>query len=249
MNKQHPDYTKIAQLLNQQIYSPKYIVGVTKQLLTYWQEKGLLEDKRNQEKGWSKFSLLDILWMSIILELRSFGLPNDKIKKVRNAFFEKSTSDKNPELNQLILATIHVITYATPIFLVIDAQGNVSLLNDYDYVNNLKEGTIKNHIVVSLNQTVNENIEPLFSEPNFNTFTGLSKDEIQVLLIIRGKNFQSIKITKKNGEIDMIEGTERISEQNRIIDILKQHDYQDIELKQANGKLVYITRTVKTKTK
>jgi hypothetical protein len=56
-------------------------------------------------------------------------------------------------------------------------------------------------------------------------------------------------VTKKNGEIDMIEGTERISEKDRIIDILKQHEYQNIEIKQANGKVVLISRTVKQKAK
>ena len=47
----------------------------------------------------------------------------------------------------------------------------------------------------------------------------------------------------------MIEGTERISEKDRIIDILKQHEYQNIEIKQANGKVVLISRTVKQKAK
>jgi hypothetical protein len=45
----------------------------------------------------------------------------------------------------------------------------------------------------------------------------------------------------------MLESIERISEQTRIIDILKDHNYQNIELKQANGKIVCLNRTVKTK--
>lgn len=77
----------------------------------------------------------------------------------------------------------------------------------------------------------------------------LSLEEKQMIEMIRNKKFQSFKITKKNGRIDMIEGVERIEERQRIVDILKQHNYQNIEIKQSDGRIVHINRTVKTKVK
>ena len=47
----------------------------------------------------------------------------------------------------------------------------------------------------------------------------------------------------------MIEGVERIEDRTKIVDILKQHDYQNIEIKQSDGRIVLINRTVKTKVK
>jgi uncharacterized protein YkvS len=77
----------------------------------------------------------------------------------------------------------------------------------------------------------------------------LSLEEKQMIEMIRNKKFQSLKVTKKNGRIDMIEGVERIEERQRIVDILKQHNYQNIEIKQSDGRIVHINRTVKTKVK
>ena len=78
---------------------------------------------------------------------------------------------------------------------------------------------------------------------------GLSLEEKQMIEMIRDEKFQSLKITKRNGRIDMIEGVERIEEKQRIVDILKQHNYQNIEIKQSDGRIVHINRTVKTKVK
>lgn len=247
MDKNNPDFLRIKLLLNQKEYSNKYIVGVKKQLLVYWQEIGLIEDKRNHENTWGKFSLIDILWMGIILELRTFGFPNEKIKICHKELFSTSESDRI--LTKLEYASIKVLAYSTPIFITIDEIGSTIILNDFEYIDQLQKGLVKHHLILSLNQLIKLNINVLFNEPNFSAFTGLSKDEIQVMLILRSDSYQSIQITKKNGEIDMIEGTERISERDRIIDILKQHEYQNIEIKQANGKVVLITRTVKQKTK
>ena len=54
----------------------------------------------------------------------------------------------------------------------------------------------------------------------------LSSAEIQVLEMIRNKRFLSIKLIIKNGEVDVIEGLERLQTGERIIDMLKQHDFQ-----------------------
>ncbi|MDC6390645.1 hypothetical protein PP182_18305 [Maribacter sp. PR1] len=77
--------------------------------------------------------------------------------------------------------------------------------------------------------------------------SGLSHSEIQVLEMIRNKRFLSIKLTIKNGEVDIIEGLERLDTGERIIDILKQHDFQNLEIKQSHGKIVCVNRTFRKK--
>lgn len=77
--------------------------------------------------------------------------------------------------------------------------------------------------------------------------SGLSSTEIQVLEMIRNRRFLSIKLIIKNGEVDVIEGLERIHTGERIIDVLKQHDFQNLEIKQSNGKIVCVNRIFKKK--
>lgn len=244
-----PDYINLKRLLNQKEYSNKYIIGVTRQQLNSWQDNQLLKDNRNIDRSWSKFSLLDILWMATLLEMRDTGLPIKVRQSVRTYLLSKAEDEEAKGLTLIEWNTIQVITYATPIFLVIRNNGKVDFYNDLQYIYHLKKGDIKNHSTISLNEVIKNNIEVLFSEPNFSAFNGLSADEIQVMLIIRTDNFQSIKITKKDGQIDLIEGTERLFDSDRILDILKEHSYQNIELKQANGKIVSASRTFKTKLK
>lgn len=78
-------------------------------------------------------------------------------------------------------------------------------------------------------------------------FSGLSSSEIEVLEMIRNRRFLSIKLIIKNGEVDAIEGLERLHTGERIIDLLKQHDYQNLEIKQSNGKIVCVNRIFKKK--
>lgn len=80
-------------------------------------------------------------------------------------------------------------------------------------------------------------------------FVNLSKEEKQVLKMLRKQTFESIKVTQRNGRIDMIESTQRIEERTKFVDILKEHDYQNIEIKQNDGRVVYINRTIRTKVK
>lgn len=245
----YPDVRQISSLLNQKEYSAKYITGVTRRLISHWQVEGLLSDERNEEQTWRKFSLIDILWMGIIGELRELGLSNSKIKNVRSHLFNDESLANKQSLPLLEYCTMETITYAAPTFIIVDKEGSTEVVNDIDYVEQLKAGKIGHHIIISLNQAVDDNIRPLYTKPTYSDLTGLSKDELEVLAVVRSNDFQSIKITKKNGEIDMIEGVERIKSESRIIDLLKEGKYQNIEVKQENGKVVCINRTLRKKLK
>jgi len=58
-----------------------------------------------------------------------------------------------------------------------------------------------------------------------NTLSDLNKNEDKALKMIRDSKYHSITILKRDGKIEMLESIERISEQTRIIDILKDHNY------------------------
>jgi len=87
----------------------------------------------------------------------------------------------------------------------------------------------------------------LMKDNNKQEHSGLSPSEIQVLEMVRSKRFLSIKLIIKNGEVDAIEGLERLDTGERIIDMLKQHDFQNLEIKQSNGKIVCVNRIFRKK--
>lgn len=239
----------LSKLLNQKAYSIKFIEGVTRSVISFWQDEGILDDDRDEGQKWRRFNLITILWISIISELKAFGFSNPKTKLVREQLFDSSALDNKKRMPLIEHCIVEAITYSVPAFLIVDKEGQVEIADDQEYVEQLQAGEINSHIIININQAIRDNITPLYSKPNYSEIAGLTKEEIEVLSVVREKDFQSIKITKKNGEIDMIEGVERIEGERKIVDLLKQGKYQNIEVKQSNGKVVCINRTVRKKLK
>lgn len=75
----------------------------------------------------------------------------------------------------------------------------------------------------------------------------LTDKEIRVVEMLRNENFESLKVLKRNGNIDIIEGIEKIKDAKKIVDLLKQYEFQNLEIKQNNGRIVHINRTVREK--
>jgi hypothetical protein len=92
-----------------------------------------------------------------------------------------------------------------------------------------------------------------------NTFPGLpigteelklsiiKRKEQQVIDILREQNFHTIKVIKRGKALDRVECEEKLPIHKRVIDIMKEAAFQNIEIKQESGKPVYMNRVVKTK--
>lgn len=77
----------------------------------------------------------------------------------------------------------------------------------------------------------------------------LTTEEEQVIDTLRNDNYCTIKILKNKGEIDIIEGVEKIRDNDQIKEILNQYSYQNIEIIQTKNRIVHINRTVRIKAK
>ena len=65
---------------------------ISYRILNHWEKLGLIDNDRPQGKGWRKFSVIDIVWMEIIKELRNFGYSNDKILTVKRDLINRAES-------------------------------------------------------------------------------------------------------------------------------------------------------------
>lgn len=243
------DLDTLSELLDKKQYSVRHIKGINRSVISFWQDEGLVEDNRADGQKWRKFSLTTLLWLAIMFELKEFGLGNPKIKKVKEQLFETITIETGKQLPLIQHGIYQTIVLSKPLFLIIDQKANLQLVNDVAYSKQLRENAIKSHIIIDFNACIKANIPEHYSKPTFSDTPELSPQEAEVLDAVRQKDFQSIKITKKNGEIDMIEGMQRLEGQQKIVDLLKQGKYQNIEVKQSNGKVVCIQRTIRKKLK
>ena len=101
--------------------------------LTYRQishiNKNILEDQREDNKGWRKFSLKEIAYLSIIQKLRTFGLKDKQLDGLKNSFFTEENSTFSDIALILVLQGVRVD-------IIIDEKTNVyfvDAIEDYAY--------------------------------------------------------------------------------------------------------------------
>jgi len=87
-------------------------IPVDRKLLYSWKKADLIPFLPS-ENTWTRFSFLDVAWLQVLLEFRSLGVSLDKLKEIKNQFFDPSfakdffsnmdtVKSPNPELQQLM---------------------------------------------------------------------------------------------------------------------------------------------------
>ena len=100
------------------------MTGVPARVYFYWKKSGLIESFGADEskKGWTKINLIEYLWIKIIVILRDYGVPFEKIKETKEMLFsnylDSIIADKNDYIEFLresniseekIIETIQII--------------------------------------------------------------------------------------------------------------------------------------------
>lgn len=75
---QNLNFTDIASMLRERKYSRKDLFATPREI-NHWAANGLLLDEYDDGK-WKKFSLIDVIWISIIAEFRKYDTPLSFIK-------------------------------------------------------------------------------------------------------------------------------------------------------------------------
>src|SRR5260221_7202471 len=83
------DSSRLKEVYNKLIERNFYVgeAEIARKTLNDWEKEGLLPFP-NHEKGWTKFSLVEFVWLRCISELRTLGLPIEKIKRTKDFFFK-----------------------------------------------------------------------------------------------------------------------------------------------------------------
>lgn len=79
-------------------------------------------------------------------------------------------------------------------------------------------------------------------KPDYFSMVELSDDELNLIHALRFENLESINFRLQNGRIAVLEKTFIEDNRERLVDLLKRGDYQDLEIKVRDGKVVRIER-------
>jgi len=224
--------TATRDILLEEKYTGKFIVGVKRGLLSQWQRDGFIKDRRDNHETWARFSLLELFWLEIVQELRAFGLKSDAILKLSDYAFAKTEQVLQDAAEQILLEEKAFV-------LEVEKDGN-SLIREVTASNQLFESSQpKNHILIHLNSLVQRSIKWLFDYQDIEWTQGLTRDEIQGVLILMNQKFSSFTCIA-------ISNMKYNNRPEEVVELIKHRDYNSLEIILPDGSIFSVARKRKT---
>lgn len=233
---------KISQVLNSKDRNVK-LSTVTYRQLNSWEEQGLLIGER-EGREWRRFSIMDALWLKIILELREFGLGLDKIKIAKESLSYMSKECK-VAMPFLEFYTAFAIGSKMPVLLLVFKDGITVPANFTQYKVASEYIGVENHLQINLNKLLQNLFPSVDLKPKYISEIPVDVDEMELLAFLRLGEYEKVEIQYKNGKMQVVEGMQRINANSIIGEVIKEKSYQKIEIIIDNGKKVSLRRTVK----
>jgi len=215
----------------------------TYRIINHWEKNGLINSNRENNKGWRRYSIMNMVWLFIIKELRSFGVSLDQILAVKAHLTEDSTEYSDfPQLEYYVSLTL----VNKPVFLLIFPNGEAHCLSEKEYQLNREFSSQNNHIQINLNNIVQLIIPEYNLKPNFKDVSELNFDERKVIQLLRLGNYDEIDLTLEEGQYNKLEDVEGIDNKSKNIEDIIHHinvkSYKSINIKQGVRSIISLRK-------
>lgn len=256
-------------LFNKQAFTIKQIKNcienITYRKVNDWENKGLLVANREKNSvGWRKFSINDVLKLSIISGLKELGLKYHKIKTIIDKISQdtirvkdnKNIEEKFLKLEYSFLCGIK----GEKLYLMIDRYNNhlfdkLLVITDFIYNDSYLDPKIiilPFFFYIQTLSTILLNINrnyPSYSICLKFLELRLTDKEKKILEIIRDKKYQEIFIKKYNDEFIIkakIKKNGLISDRD-IINLINSKEYQNVTVTTEKGQKISIIQEIRQK--
>lgn len=251
------------------IQNAQAVIGdLTYRKINDWDSKSLISCSReNEDAGWRKFSVIDLVKLNIISHLKKFGFTTESIKiivdklssgaKVPAGYKSKETKTTSSQLEIYTLACFRgekmllLIEEDTKAFFLTEKEfvvynffldENPSPLLILPFFSFIQE-TLTRSVNFSININKNSLVKGLLE-------ASLSDREKKILEIVRDKAYQEITITKQNGDEMIIKPKSRrqgdFSDKD-IIGIINAKAYQNVTVSTVGGKKIILVNEERIK--
>ena len=103
------------------------------------------------------------------------------------------------------------------------------------------------YFVIHLSELIQETFPGIYQLAKELNLIAIEPKESKALDFIHNKNYHSVKVIKRKGQLDRVECEEKMPIDKRVIDIMRDAAFQSISINQEDGKAVHINRIVKQK--
>lgn len=208
-------------------------------IINHWEANGLIINNRKENKGWRRYSLVDVVWLHIIKELRAFGFSLDQILKIRKNLAVSNSNSKSafPLLEYYIaLALVN-----EPVYLLVFSNGSAHPLTENEYQMNREFNTSTSHIQIQLNPIVQKMFPGKYMKPEFKESHKITIDERKGVLMLRLGCFEEVKIANEDSgkDIELKNGQSTELAIEETIQLIYKHNYESVTIKHGIGKYYY----------
>lgn len=232
--------------------------GLTRRQLAALDADNLLSQVRGETRAWRRFTLKELAYIRVILQLKTFGFQHSQLKPLWHAFFGADPAtlsllsfgefEGEYAINQAILGDQILFFFQQDGFVIMcDSESALQMLDfcDLPYV------VIHfNSIVAEVFQTlglgdlpVTSNVETLLAQSLESKLSGKEK---QLLSIIRDDAYSEITVTKKSGDTLIVhagrvhDGSADTTPET-IVQMLTTGDYKDVSVTKRSGRIVRVS--------
>lgn len=241
------------------------VEDITYRKVNDWENKGLLVVNREKNSvGWRRFSINDVLKLSIISDLKKFGLNYHKIKTIIDKISQDTIRPKNiKNVEEKFLKLEYNFLcgmQGEKLYLMIDKYNShlfetILVITDFIYGDSYLDPKIIILPFFFYIQTLSSKL--LNINRNYPSDSiclkflelRLTDKEKKILEIIRDKKYQEIFIKKNNDEFKIkakIKKNGLISDKD-IINLINSKDYQNVTVTTEKGQKISIIQEIRQK--
>lgn len=225
---------------------------ITYRKINDWDNKNIISGSRQKEaSGWRKFSVVDVVKLCIISDLREIGIDTNKIKNI----IGKCSDDSMPLLEHSIFLSLNEekilliidgyekVTFGTEAnavfshFYLARAEAPILILPFFLYIEKILS-IMKESITFTARSTIKHAFNTILS-------TILTAKESKIIEIIRDKNYEELTIINPTGKEFRLKAKTRkrgsFSDKD-VVNAIKSKEYQNISVSTVGGKTVSIVR-------
>ena len=243
LNKEANSMAKaILDIIKEPVFRVNDISDISYRQINDWEEKGLIKPvRKDAKKGWRNFSVIDLLSLKVIRDLKKHNIPNNYIEQVINYI-----------LANLQILQLNVITGNEDAFYLLYCDNDkitliqgkntiIAIFKEYSEkhkpvliipIGNYFLDTIKQYYKNLLSVNKDSTINPLINVPS-------NIKEEMIMDMIRDKNYTEILIQKKDKDYVIKSKEPEINKlsDKEILEIIKSNNFQTVEVKVHNGNI------------
>ncbi|CAN5833682.1 hypothetical protein BH23ACT11_BH23ACT11_17700 [soil metagenome] len=219
---------------------------VSSRVVNHWESESIVSDPREAGQGWRRYSLMDLVWLGAVLELRRFGVPSETLRNAHASLRGLGKSVVQPGSLHPFEFYVIEATQRVPVFLLVFADGDVELATEHQLETAGLMAPLADHVRIGLNAIVQRLLPKLDLSPKYSPGVDVSYAELKVLLAVRHPDTVAVTVRLKDGKPAMLE-TERDTEGKTVEELLAEAPHADLTVKRQDGKTVHLAQILKEK--